>query len=355
MRRTLLYVAFSTLMFSSMEIALKAAGGAFNPIQLNLIRFFIGGVILLPIALRALNKQQHHLTRSDWGLFFLTGFVCVIVSMTLYQLAISVDEASTVAVLFSCNPVFALIFSYLILHERLGRANLIAVVISIIGLIVIVNPAHLTNPVGLSLAIGSALTFGLYSIVSRWGSVRHHFNGIIMTCFTFFAGSFELLVLMLLSHVPAVAGGMRQVSWLSQFAAMPILKNVSLEYFWLLFFIGVCVTGGGFAFYFLAMERSDVSTASLVFFIKPGLAPILAALLIHEQILTNTVIGIVIILLGSVVTFMGNRVKSRESQLADQEATVPASDFQEETQTAAAKLRARAQAHVKSSSTESTD
>jgi len=115
------------------------------------------------------------------------------------------------------------------------------------------------------------------------------------------------------------------------------------------------VTGGGFAFYFLAMERSDVSTASLVFFIKPGLAPILAAILIHERILTNTVIGIVIILLGSVVTFMGNRVKSRESQLADQEATVPASDFQEETQTAAAKLRARAEAHVKSSSTESTD
>jgi len=275
-----------------------------------------------------LRKQEHHLNRHDWALFFLTGLVCVIVSMTLYQLAITVDQASTVAVLFSCNPVFALIFSYLILHERLGRANLIAVVISIIGLVVIVNPAHLTNPAGLALAIGSALTFGLYSIVSRWGSVRHHFNGIVMTCFTFLAGSLALFVLMALTHVPAVATGMRQVSWLKQFATLPILQNVSLRYFWLLFFIGVCVTGGGFAFYFLAMERSDVSTASLVFFIKPGLAPILAALLIHEKILTNTIVGIVIILLGSVVTFMGNRIKSRESALVSQSATVPASDFQ---------------------------
>ncbi|WP_143463860.1 DMT family transporter [Levilactobacillus enshiensis] len=351
MRKTMLYIAFSTLMFSSMEIALKSAGGAFNPIQLNLIRFFIGGVILLPIALRALHKQSHRLTRSDWALFFLTGLVCVIISMTLYQLAITVDEASTVAVLFSCNPVFALIFSYLILHERLGRANLIAVIVSIIGLVVIVNPTHLTNPVGLVLAIGSALTFGLYSIVSRWGSVRHHFNGIVMTCFTFLAGSFELLVIMLFTHVPAVAGGMRQVSWLQQFAAMPILKNVSLQYFWILFFIGVCVTGGGFAFYFLAMERSDVSTASLVFFIKPGLAPILAAVLIHERILTTTIIGIVIILIGSVITFMGNRVKARESALAEEDA----SDFQDDgesvsvAQQAAAKLAAR---HTESSSTD---
>lgn len=308
-------------MFSSMEIALKSAGNAFNPIQLNLIRFFIGGLILLPIALRALHKQDHRLNRGDWALFFLTGLVCVIISMTLYQLAISVDEASTVAVLFSCNPVFALIFSYLILHERLGRANLIAVIVSIIGLVVIVNPAHLTNPVGLALAIGSALTFGLYSIVSRWGSVRHNFNGIVMTCFTFLAGSLELLVIMLITHVPAVANGLRQVGWTRQFAAMPILQNVSLQYFWILFFIGVCVTGGGFAFYFLAMERSDVSTASLVFFIKPGLAPIMAALLIHEKILTNTIIGIVIILIGSVITFMGNRVKARESALAEEDAS----------------------------------
>ncbi|KRK99959.1 DMT family permease [Secundilactobacillus odoratitofui DSM 19909 = JCM 15043] len=304
---------FSTLMFSSMEIALKSAGQAFNPIQLNLIRFFIGGLVLLPIALRTNAKQKQHIHLRDWALFALTGFICVIVSMTLYQLAIVYDEASTVAVLFSCNPVFALLFSYLILHERLGRANLIAVIISILGLLVIVNPSHLTHPLGLVLAITSALTFGLYSIVSRYGSVSHHFSGIVMTAYTFLAGSAELLVLVLVTHIPVVANAMGQVSFLAAFKQIPVLQNVSMTYFWLLFFIGVMVTGGGFAFYFLAMERSDVSTASLVFFIKPGLAPILAAVILSEKITTATIVGIVIILIGSVITFMGNRVKARES------------------------------------------
>ncbi|QEA31991.1 DMT family transporter [Secundilactobacillus malefermentans] len=328
MRKTILFVLFSTLMFSSMEIALKDAGGAFNPIQLNLIRFYVGGLVLLPLAIHSNAKQKRHIQLRDWGLFALTGFICVIVSMSLYQLAIVYDEASTVAVLFSCNPVFALIFSYLLLHEHLGRANLIAVVISIVGLVIIVNPTHLSNPLGMSLAIGSALTFGLYSIVSRYGSVKRHFNGITMTAYTFLVGSTELLALVAITHIPGVAKFMTQSSFLKQFSAIPIIQNVNFHYFWLLFFIGVCVTGGGFAFYFLAMERSDVSTASLVFFIKPALAPVMAAIILSEKILPLTIAGIGVILVGSVVTFMGNRVKVRRSDLTNPEEKISASKVQ---------------------------
>lgn len=307
MKKTGLYIALSTVFFSLMEITLKSAGDAFNPIQINLIRFTIGGVVLLPFAIRTLRIQGLMIHWRDIGLFALTGFVCLVVSMTLFQLSIGYTQASTVAVVFSANPVFALIFSYLILHERLGRANLLAVIISMIGLIVIVNPANLTDPLGLALAISSALTFGLYSIISRYGSVRRGFNGIVMTCFTFLIGAVELFALVEITNIAPVARAMKKVGWLSQFSAIPMLNNVNMHFFWLSFFVGVCVTGGGFAFYFLAMERSNVSTASLVFFIKPGLAPIFAALLIGDKIAVTTVIGIVIIILGSVVTFMGNR------------------------------------------------
>lgn len=48
----------------------------------------------------------------------LTGFLCVVVSMTLFQLAVVYDKASTVAVLFSCNPIFAILFALLILREK---------------------------------------------------------------------------------------------------------------------------------------------------------------------------------------------------------------------------------------------
>lgn len=315
MKKTALCIAFSTLMFSMMEIALKTTGGVFNPIQINWLRFSIGGLVLLPFAIHAIRIQGIMLKWSDIGIFALTGFMCILISMTIYQLAIIYSQASTVAVVFSSNPVFALIFSYLILHERLGRANLIAVIISLIGLIVIVNPANLTNPVGIVLSILSALTFGLYSIISRWGSIKRGFNGITMTCFTFIVGAAELLIVIMISHIPSVSHYTRTVTALKHFSAIPLFTNVNLHYFWILFFIGVCVTGGGFAFYFIAMERSNVSTASLVFFIKPALAPVLAAILIGDKIAMTTVIGIVIIVAGSVVTFLGNTRREKTDSM----------------------------------------
>ncbi|MHA8137880.1 DMT family transporter [Lactobacillaceae bacterium Scapto_B20] len=317
MRRTIIYVLISTFMFSSMEIALKVAGGAFAPIQLNLIRFFIGGLVLLPIVLHRRKHQDNPLTKRDWLLFALTGFLCVIVSMTLYQLAIEYDQASTVAVLFSCNPVFSLIFAAIILREPIGRMNWISMLLSLAGLLVIVNPAKLTNSLGISLAIGSAVMFGLYSIVSRWSSVLSGFDGLTTTCYTFVAGSLELLALVLVSKIPAVSNVLQAHGWTKAFANVPIFENVNLHYFWILFFISVCVTGGGFAFYFLAMDRGGVSIASLVFFIKPALAPVLALLILREDITMNTIIGILIILVSSVITFMGNRKKAAVSSMDD--------------------------------------
>ncbi|MDC7953314.1 DMT family transporter [Liquorilactobacillus mali] len=309
MKKTIVYVLISTFMFSSMEIALKVAGATFNPIQLNLIRFFIGALVLLPFANKALKVSKRKLRKEDWYLFCLTGFLCVIVSMSLFQLAVVATKASTVAVLFSCNPVFALIFAFIILRERLGRANLIAVVISILGLIVIIDPLHLTKPMGIILGVLAAITFGFYSIISRYGSTKRGLNGIVMTCYTFIAGTVELFVLSLITHIPFIADALGSIPSLKSFQYLPILQNITIGSLPMLLYLGICVTGGGFAFYFLAMENSNVSTASLVFFIKPGLAPILAAILIGEKVTTLTIIGIIIILLGSVVTFVGNRVK----------------------------------------------
>lgn len=307
MKKTYIYILISTILFSSMEIVLKTVAGLYNPIQLNLVRFFIGGIVLLPLANYALKVTDHKLTVFDWLMFSLTGFLCVVVSMTLYQLAIVYDQPATVAVLFSSNPVFALLFAFLLLHEHLDRAEVISLIVTIIGLVVIVNPTNLVNPIGTSLGILSALTFGFYSIIARWAGLKSDLGGVAMTAYTFIAGSVELLILVLLSHVKGISHWLNQRSWGQSFANIPIFKNVTPEHFLVLFVIGVCITGGGFAFYFLAMEQGGVALASLVFFIKPALAPILAMLSIHEHLTTSMIVGILILIVGSIISFTDNQ------------------------------------------------
>ncbi|MDA8426774.1 MAG: hypothetical protein M0Z80_11620 [Treponema sp.] len=52
LRRGYAYIALTTLLFNSMEIALKSMAGRFNPVQLTLLRFLAGGLLLLPFAAR---------------------------------------------------------------------------------------------------------------------------------------------------------------------------------------------------------------------------------------------------------------------------------------------------------------
>ncbi|USS85944.1 DMT family transporter [Fructilactobacillus cliffordii] len=314
MKKSLIYVLFSTVLFSLMEIALKSAGNQFNPIQLNLIRFTLGGLVILPFAFSHLKKQQRRIHWSDWKVFGLTGFLCVVISMTLYQLAIEYGEPAIVAVLFSCNPVFALIFAYLILHEQVSRADVISLVLSVIGLLVIVNPFKLTDPLGIFFAILAAATFGFYSIMSQASSLRVQLDGVVMTGFTFIAGAIELLGLILITKIPPVATRMRSIGWLKPFADIPILTNVNLPNLWILLFVGVAVTGGGFAFYFLALQEGGVTMASLVFFFKPVLSPIFAFFLIGEHISLSTMIGVAIIIVSSLITLYGYRIDAKANQ-----------------------------------------
>lgn len=135
-----------------------------------------------------------------------------------------------------------------------------------------------------------------------------------MTTFTFLFGAAELLIGIGLSHLPVVTRALANPG-LKDFVNIPVVQGISWSSLPMLAYIGIGVTGLGFAFYFIAMERSDVSTASLVFFIKPGLAPIMAAIILGERIPGLTIVGIVIILLGSVISFVGESFIERVDKM----------------------------------------
>lgn len=70
-----LNILIATIFFSSMEVAIKYTNGVFNPIQLNFVRFLVGGIILMPFALKKLKKFDYKLTKSDYLKFAFLGDV----------------------------------------------------------------------------------------------------------------------------------------------------------------------------------------------------------------------------------------------------------------------------------------
>ncbi len=302
MKKGYLYIALATFFFSTMEVALKLSAGTFNAIQLTFLRFLIGGIVLIPLAVNEMKKKNLKIHPTDLGFFFLTGFICVVVSMILFQLSVVYAPASIVAVLFSCNSVFVVLFAYLFLREHIHKHTIISIIVSLLGMAIIVNPLHFTgSAVGVICALGAAVTFALYNVVGRTRSDR--FGGITLTCMSFLCGCAEMLVIIALSHVPSIASGMKGAG-LSMFSAIPVFSGISLHSLPGLLYVGICVTGLGYTFYFLAMEATSAATTSLVFYIKPVLAPIFAFAILGEAITSQMMIGIVFIIIGSLIAFI---------------------------------------------------
>ena len=173
LKKGYVYIAITTILFSSMEIALKSLGDAFNPVQLTFTRFLIGGLILLPMALRHLHKNHLKITQSDLAQFAMLGLIGVTISMTLYQLSVVYTQASVVAVLFSSNSIFVMIFAFLFLGEPIYRRNIAALGLDLVGILFVINILHMKlSLAGVIFTMLATVTFALYGVGGKKPTVK---------------------------------------------------------------------------------------------------------------------------------------------------------------------------------------
>ncbi len=315
LKKGIISIALATLFFSTMEIALKISAGNYNPIQLTFLRFLIGGVVLVPLAVREIKSKKLKLKLNDIGFFAMTGFICVVVSMIMFQLGVVYCPASVVAVLFSCNSVFVVLFAYIMLAEKIYKHTVISIIVSVAGMMVIINPLHMSASLkGVIFSLIAAVTFALYNVIGRTRSDRY--GGITLTCLSFLFGCAELAVLISLTYIPSAARAFAS-SGLPMLAKIPLFSGISADSLGGLIYVGVFVTGLGYTFYFMAMEETSAATASLVFYLKPVLAPIFALAVLGEPITLNMLAGIILIIIGSFISFVPGIKLGKNKKLSE--------------------------------------
>lgn len=291
------FIVVTIIMFTSYEVVLKFISGQLNSMQLTLCRFSVGFLILLPLALHTLKKRGERLDGKSVAYFALLGLLGIALSMPILHVSVNYAGSSVAAVLFSCNPVFVTFLAFFLLKEPILPRHIAALVLEVAGIIAIINPFQTSvNLLGTGLALLSTILFSFYGVMGKRKCAQY--GGAVVTCFSFFFGSLILLVFILLSHIPALAQ-MLTGAGLSEFANIPIFAGYTLQNLPYVLFVSVGVAGIGFCCYFLAMEYQPASVVSLVYFFKPALAPVLAWMVHGEIIAPNMLLGIVLIVAGS--------------------------------------------------------
>lgn len=297
MKKGYFYIAVAVVMFSSFEVVLKYIAGQINSVQLTLARFTIGFFFLLPLALHTLKKRGKHLNAKTLGYFALLGLTGIALSMPILHLSVRYTDSSVVAILFSCNPVFVTFLAFFLLGEPVKGRHIAALVLEIAGSFAIINPFHTRlNLLGVWLALLSTVLFSVYGVMGKRKCAEY--GGAVVTCFSFFFGSLIVLLFILITHIPAVAEAI-VAAGLPGFANIPIFAGYTAENLPYVLYVSAGVAGIGFCSYFLAMEYQPASVVSLVYFFKPALSPVLAWQLHGEEIPGNMLLGIVLIVTGS--------------------------------------------------------
>ena len=311
-----IFIVLCAVIFSTMEVMLKTVHGVFAPMQITCLRFLVGGVLLIPFAMRSIRKKNAVLTRKDLGFFACAGFLCVVIAMSLYQMSVTYTRASIVAVIFSCNPIFVTVLAHFLLHEDIHKNHIIALVLELTAALIIIDPIHATlDPTGAVLSILSAVMFSLYSVFGKKRTPR--FGGIAVTCLSFLFGATELVALLLFGRTAAGAS-LYGALGLKIFIDVPLFENIPLSALPALLYICCINSAAGFVCHMMAMEKTSAQEASLIFFLKPIFAPIFALIFLKEEIPLNMLVGIVCFLAGSLCAILPGILAQRKLLKAEQ-------------------------------------
>lgn len=126
--------------------------------------------------------------------------------------------------------------------------------------------------------------FSFYSVVGKKRTPR--FGGIAVTCFSFLFGSVELLAVLLFGRTAAV-GGLFASLGLDIFVNVPLFSGIPLSALPALAYICAVNSAAGYVCHMMALEKTSAQEASLIFFLKPMIAPLFAFLFLREEITAN--------------------------------------------------------------------
>ncbi|MEI8271638.1 MAG: DMT family transporter [Paludibacter sp.] len=231
-------IVLSMIFWSFSFIWTRVAILSFPPMTLITLRLVVASVLLFGVL--KLTKRFQPIQRKDLKLFLLLALFEPFLYYVGETFGLTMLESTPAAVIISTIPLFAPVFAFIFLRERIGWATILGIVISLIGVFFVIydhGSGFSANPTGVALmfmAVFSAICYAtiLKKIPSNYSSMSIIFYqsllGLIYFIPTFFLTDFStiqsvkvsnqsLLALMLLAIFASViafvlfAGAVRQV------------------------------------------------------------------------------------------------------------------------------------------------
>lgn len=274
--------------WGGMYVVSKVVLEVIPPFALLTLRLALGflslGIVIL------FRKTRAPITRREFWQSLLVGIVGYGISLGFQFTGTKLSTASNGSLITSATPAFVLLFAFLLLREKITMRQTLALIVSTIGVLAVIDPrtAQLSPSLflGNTLLFFAGLTWALYSVLVR--KVARNIDLLTSSA------------VMLLGGIPSSALlGFYEVN--SQGIGAITLGIVGG-----ILFLGIISTAVAMFLWNYAFKELPAALASLTFFAQPVVGTLLGWLFLDEKITP-------LFLFGGVLIGMGILISTRDS------------------------------------------
>ncbi len=268
--------------WGGMYVVSKVVLKVIPPFTLVTIRLILGGLTLWLIRV---VRGGMKIERKQFLQVFGVGLIGYGISLGFQFVGTNLSTAANGSLVTSATPAFILLFAWIILRERITPLRLVALLISTLGVVAVIDPrtAHLNPGLfwgNLSL-LAAALTWALYSVLIR--IVTRKMDVLSVTLIAFLGG--------LPIVIPAGTWELSNIG----------IGHVGLGILGGVLFLGIISTALAMILWNTAFAILDASIASLTFFAQPVVGTLLGWIFLKETITPLFLIGGLLIAIGLIM------------------------------------------------------
>jgi drug/metabolite transporter (DMT)-like permease len=267
--------------------AMRLALDEIPPFSMRVVTLGLGaGALLIFVKLQgrsfALAGPQH-------GVHLVVGGILNVLSFSLLSvIAMMFAATGRVAMLAYTMPIWAALFAWLVLGERLTRARVIALALCIAGMAILIWPlARSGSLIGLLIAIGIAVSWAAGTVYLKWARMA---GDPVANAAWQIVVAFAIVTMCL----PFAEGALH----LSQAGTVALLATV---------FAGFVGSGLAYFLWFGVIGRVSAMTASLGVLSAPVIGVVSTALMLGEIPTISDIVGYVLIFAASVCVLLPGR------------------------------------------------
>ena len=235
------------------------------------------------VATVTVKKSKEFLSYKpgDWISAIVLGFLGTYLYYILLYFGYANAQGLEVLVLQYSWPIFIVLLSVFILNEKLTPRRGLAVLLGFVGVALVltkgnITEIHLDNYFVDMLVIGAALSFGLFSVLSKKVNLEPY----TMIMIFFLTASIASLVSMLLFS---------DFSLPTKDSIVPVLVN------------GLFVNGFSYIFWIKALKEAEASFVAPLVFLTPVLSALYLIIFFQEPLLPVYGIGLLAVIIGGLL------------------------------------------------------